>query len=341
MKTGVTTSVIAHAALLIIAIVGLGSAKPLEPDVVESIAVDLVPISDITNIRQGSLESTVVKTETPAVVKTDTPAELAQKAGNTEEDQPTPEETDKETPAPVVNTAPKPVEAPQPEPEPDPLPEPPPVPQPVAAPDPAPAPEETQPDQQVATDTATDTPPAPVAPVPVLRPAQLQRAPAKPMPVEKTAEITPKKTETPKQQTEQARERPNEDAKIADKVAELINSEKSRGATTGKGGDPTLGKTSGRSATLTQSQLDGLVAQIKACMSIPLGAAEAGITAQLHFSLDAQGNVMGRPEILSTGQTPLERALASAAQRAVMRCGPYTMAPNQEVRATFDPRELT
>ena len=44
MKAGVTTSVLAHAALLIIAIVGLGSAKPLVPEVVESIAVDLVPI---------------------------------------------------------------------------------------------------------------------------------------------------------------------------------------------------------------------------------------------------------------------------------------------------------
>ena len=69
MKAGVTTSVIAHAALLIIAIVGLGSAKPLEPEVVESIAVDLVPISDVTNIRAGSLDSKVVETETPAVVE--------------------------------------------------------------------------------------------------------------------------------------------------------------------------------------------------------------------------------------------------------------------------------
>ncbi|HVY50081.1 MAG TPA: hypothetical protein VHA07_00825 [Devosia sp.] len=341
MKTGVTTSVIAHAALLIIAIVGLGSAKPLEPDVVESIAVDLVPISDITNIRQGSLQSTVVKTDTPAVVKTDTPAELAQKAGNTEQDQPTPEETAKATPAPVVNTAPKPVDTPQPKPEPDPVKEPTPVPQPVAAPEPEPAPEEAQPQQEVATDTASDAPAAQVAPMPALRPAQLQKAPAKPTPLDKTADVTPKKTEIPKKQTEQAKQQPNEDAKPADQVAELINSEKSRGATTGAGGDPTLGKTTGKSATLSQSQLDGLVAQIKGCMNIPPGAAEAGITAQLHFSLDAGGNVIGTPQIISNGQTQLERALASAAQRAVMRCGPYTMAPNQEVQATFDPRELT
>ena len=63
MKAGVTTSVIAHAALLVLALVGLGAAKPLEPEVVESIAVELVPISEVTNIRMGSLDSTVVETE--------------------------------------------------------------------------------------------------------------------------------------------------------------------------------------------------------------------------------------------------------------------------------------
>ena len=341
MKAGVTTSAIAHAALLVIAIVGLGSAKPLEPEVVESIAVDLVPISDVTNIRQGSLQSKVVETETPAVVKTETPAEVAQKTGNTEQDQVTPEETAKSTPAPVVNTAPKPVEAPQPKPEPEPVKEPTPVPQPVAAPTPEPSPEDAQPEQQVATDTATEAPAAPVVPMPALRPAQLQKAPVKPQPVQKTAEVTPKKTETPKKQTEQAKTPPKDDAKIADQVAELINNEKSRGATTGAGGEPTLGKTTGRAATLTQSQLDGLVAQIKGCMSVPPGAAEAGITAQLHFNIDAGGNVTVMPDVISGGQTQLDRALASAAQRAVMRCGPYTMATGQEVQATFDPRELT
>jgi colicin import membrane protein len=341
MKAGVTTSALAHAALLIIAIVGLGSAKPLEPEVVESIAVDLVPISDITNIRQGSLDSKVVETETPAVVKTETPAEVAQKTGNTEQDQPTPEETAKATPAPVVNTAPKPVEAPQPKPEPEPDPTPTPAPQPVAAPTPEPAPQEAQPQQEVAAETPSAAPATQVAPMPALRPAQLQKAPVKPQPVQKTAEVTPKKADTPKKQTEQAKTQPKESAKIADQVAELINNEKSRGATTGAGGDPTLGKTTGRSATLTQSQLDGLVAQIKGCMNVPAGAAEAGITAQLRFSLDAAGNVIGTPDIISSGGTTLERALASAAQRAVMRCGPYAMAPSQEVQATFDPRELT
>lgn len=341
MKAGVTTSVVAHVALLIVAIVGLGSAKPLQPEVVESIAVDLVPISDITNIRQGSLTSKVVKTDTPAVVKTDKPAEVAQKTGNTDKDQPTPKETDKQTPAPATNTAPKPVEAPQPTPEPDPVKEPTPDPQPVAAPTPAPAPVEAQPQQEVAATKSAEAPATQTAPMPASKPSQLQSAPVKPKPDPKTAEVTPKKTDTPKKQTDQSKQPTPQTAKVADAIDQIINNEKSRGATTGAGGDPTLGKTTGKSATLTQSQLDGLVAKIKTCMSIPAGAAEAGITAQLHFFIGADGMVTQRPDILSDTSTSMLRALAGAAARAVQMCGPYPMAVGQEVQATFDPRELT
>jgi colicin import membrane protein len=343
MKAGVTASVVAHATFLALALMGLSAAKPLEPEVVESIAVELVPISEVTNIRMGSLDSTVVETETPAVVETETPAELAQQTGNTEEDQVTPQETETETPAPVVNTAPEPVPEPVVEPEPTPVEEPPPPePEPVAEPEPAPV-EEAAPTEVVA-DVPAETPTeTAAAPMPMMKPAALNRTPAPKKPEEtKVAEVTPApkvptKTETP---AKPAQKPADEAAKEADQVAALINSETSRGATTGQGGQPTLGKNSGRASTLTQSQLDGLVAQIKGCMSIPPGAAEAGITAQLMFNIDGGGNVTVTPQIVSSPATQLENALARAAQRAVMRCGPYQMAVNQEVKATFDPREL-
>jgi outer membrane biosynthesis protein TonB len=342
MKAGVTSSVIAHATLLALAFVGLGAARPLEPEVVESIAVELVPISEVTNIRMGSLDSTVVETETPAVVETETPAELATPAGNTEEDQVTPTETDRETPAPVVNTAPEPVPEPVTEPEPTPVEEtPPPEPAPAEEPEPAPV-EETAPPEVVA-EAPAEEPAETVAPrMPMVRPAALNKAPAEKPKETKVAAATPapKPAEKPADKKPAQQKPTNEDAKPADQVAALINNEKSRGATTGQGGDPTLGKNTGRSSTLTQSQLDGLVAQIKGCMNIPAGAAEAGITAQLMFSIDGSGNVRMQPQIVSNPGTQLERALASAAQRAVMRCGPYQMAMNQDVKATFDPREL-
>jgi hypothetical protein len=90
---------------------------------------------------------------------------------------------------------------------------------------------------------------------------------------------------------------------------------------------------------LSQSAIDALVAQIKDCMSVPMGALEAGITAQLQFNIDAAGNVGQLPQITDQGSgSALEVALARAAQRAIMQCGPYPIAAGQQVLATFDPR---
>src|SRR5215217_3526694 len=129
MRTGVTVSIVAHIAVLTIGLINLGFAEPLKP-VVESIAVDLVPIEEYSNIRAGQLDSQIVETDTPSIVEDDKPAEIAQPTGNTEVDQPTPSPADVPTPAPVTNTAPQPEALPelQPEPTPEPAPEPEPAP---------------------------------------------------------------------------------------------------------------------------------------------------------------------------------------------------------------------
>jgi colicin import membrane protein len=93
MRAGLTVSTIAHAGLILLIVVGVGMTKPLEPTPVESIAVDLISIEEFSNIRAGTLDSEIIETETPSVVEDDTPAELAQPTGNTEQDQPTPEDT--------------------------------------------------------------------------------------------------------------------------------------------------------------------------------------------------------------------------------------------------------
>jgi len=77
MRVGVTVSIIAHIAVLAIGLVNLGLAEPLTP-VVESIAVDLVPIEEYSNIRAGQLDSEIVETDTPSIVEDDQPAEIAQ-----------------------------------------------------------------------------------------------------------------------------------------------------------------------------------------------------------------------------------------------------------------------
>jgi outer membrane biosynthesis protein TonB len=186
--------------------------------------------------------------------------------------------------------------------------------------------------------------PAEVAPRPVTRTASLDQKRAE-FKRQQEAEKKRREDEARKKQEEEerlreARRREQEAARLADEVANIINNEQSRGATTGAGGSATLGKETGQAARLSQSQIDGLVAQIRGCLNVPAGAAEQRLTTQLKFRIDQNGVVNTIPTIVKTPASSLEQALASAAQRAVMRCGPYAMAVGQEVQATFDPSQF-
>lgn len=355
MKTGLTVSSIFHAGLIALIVVGVGFGRPVEPPPVESIAVDLVPIEEFSNIRMGSLDSTIVETETPSVVDSETPAELARPTGNTQEDQPTPEQSDTVTPAPTQQTAP----APEPQAEPEPLPEPDPVPEaaapPVAQPEPEPEPAPEPEPEPAPVVTPEPTPePTNVAPTPRMRTAAIdqKRAEFKKLQEDqkKQAEADKKKAEDEKKKKEdEARKKAAEEKKrveeakakadadkIADQVANIINTEETRGATTGEGGQATLGKETGRSARLSQSQIDGLVAQIRNCINMPPGAEENNATAELQFSIDGGGNVVGQPQLLQSSDDTYARAVS----RAVMRCGPYAVVANEDVRAQFRAREF-
>ena len=374
MRTGLVASTVAHAGLIVLAIIGIGMGKPMDPTPVESIAVDLVPISEFSNIRLGSLDSKIVQTETPSVVQDVKPAELAQPTGNTAEDQPKPEDTPTPTPAPTKETAPAPESA-QPVVAPDPVPAPDAAPTPVARPVAEPVPE---PDPAPVVEPAPD----PVAPDPALATPQIapDAADAAPKPLPKTTALEQKRAEFKKQVEADKKRQANEkqqaeeqakavaeakaaaDAKKAadkkkadekkrieqakadaakpvDDVANIINNEQSRGATTGEGGEPTLGKQDGRSATLSQSQLDGLASQIRECVVMPAGAEDAGATAEVQFTVGGDGSVVGQPRVLSSPTSQVEDAYSRAVTRAVMRCGPYTLVAGQDVRAQFRARE--
>jgi colicin import membrane protein len=129
-------------------------------------------------------------------------------------------------------------------------------------------------------------------------------------------------------------------SKPADDISAIINNEQSRGGTTGQGGEPTVGKPTGQAATLSNSQIAALGAQIKACLNIPPGVMEAGLIVKLEFSVDGAGGVVGNPRPVQQPASGLEQTYVSAASRAVMRCGPYVIAAGQDVRVTFDPNEF-
>lgn len=358
MRTGFTVSTIAHAGLIVLAIVGIGMGRPMDPEPVESISVDLIPVTAFSNIRMGSLDSTVVETETPSVVEDVKPAELAQPTGNTQEDQPTPMDNPDPTPAPTEQTAPAPEAASEPVVEPEPEVAPTPAERPVVEPQPEPVAEPME-------------EPVP-EPAPVATPETPDPAESAPKPRVHTASLDQKRAEFKKQQEAQKQQKADEKAKaeadkkkaeeekkrkaaeekerieqanadeaqqLADEVANLINNEESRGATTGAGGETTLGREDGRSATLSQSEIGALVAQIRACITLPAGAEDADARAEFTFSIGADGMVSGRPEMTSTPNNQIEDAYARAVSRALQRCGPFTVAAGQDVRAQFAARE--
>lgn len=365
MRTGVTVSIVAHIAVLAIGLINLGFAEPLTP-VVESIAVDLVPIEEYSNIRAGQLDSEIVETETPSIVEDDQVAELAQPTGNTEQDQVTPSPADIPTPAPVTNTAPQPeaIPEPQPEPEPEPAPEPtpeptpepvqpptpatrptPPTPEPVPEPEPEPVPEPTPEPEPEPEPTPEPTPepappepvtPAVAAPVPASRPANLEQkrqqfaaaeAERKKREEEErqrqaaAQQTTPTPTPTP---TTRPQPTPQLDASLADDISAIINNDTTTGGTTGQGGTPTLGDTTGTSARLSQSAIDGLVAKIKQCWNLLPSDINSGLNVRLMVTMNADRTV-ANTQIISADASPAGGAVARAAQRAVQACGPYDM----------------
>jgi colicin import membrane protein len=389
MKTGVAVSAVSHAALLAIVLMGFGSAKELQPQTVESISVDLVPVTDVASIRAGTLKSDVVETETPSIVKDDKPAELAQPTGNTEKDQPKPEATATPTPAPTTNAAPEPQPDPVPDPaprpaaqpapanpapRPEPQPEAPAAPPPPAEPAPAPKPDPqpVNPAPELATPTEAPTP-QDVAPQPAVRVANLEekraafakqqeakrKADAE---AKKKAEEDAKKKADEEKQRQAAEEKRVAEAKEAkekaqreaeakqqkqaslptpDEISDIINQNDSRGAVTGSGGEPTLGKPTGTAATLSQSDLSALVARIKSCLNTPLGAREAGAKANLTIRFNPDGSVKGTPDITEMGVSPMDLTWANASVKAVMTCAPYPLVAEKydqlnEIAVLFD-----
>ncbi|MBK8085478.1 MAG: hypothetical protein IPK28_17520 [Devosia sp.] len=355
MRTGLTVSAIAHAGLIALAIVGLGVGRPIETPPVESIAVELVPVSEFSNIRLGSLESEIVETETPSAVDADKPAELAQPTGNTTEDQPTPQDTPEPSPAPTLETAPAP-DLPEPEPEPEPVPEPEAAPVPVTRSEPEPEPEiEPAPEPVVPVApivTPVETPdPTDAAPRPRARTAALEQkraefktqqdAAKKKAAEDKKKAEDAKKAADKKKADEQKRieqAKADEPLDLTDELANIINNEESRGSTTGDGGEKTLGRQDGRSATLSQSEIGALIAQIRDCIALPAGAEEADARAEFVFTIGADGMVVGRPQMTSSPANAIETTYAGAISRALIRCGPFTMAAGQDVRAQFAAR---
>ena len=156
---------------------------------------------------------------------------------------------------------------------------------------------------------------------------------------------TPSRTKD--EPTQQASKAEEGERNVADEVAALLNRETASGGgakrpdrPASQGGDRTTG------AKLSSSEMDALRRAIGACWNPPSGVMNAGdLTAKVRMRLDQGGNVVGRPEVITTSGGRMGQLAAEAGSRAMRRCAPYQLPADKydtwsEVVVNFDPREM-
>jgi outer membrane biosynthesis protein TonB len=312
-------------------VIAFPDAKPFIVPPVDTLPVDLVPISEVTKLRIG--EKTAELREVEATKPAEKPAEKPAPEKKQAEKTPTPTPP-KPSPTPPAPTPPAPKEPTPPAPK-EPAPkEPAPAPKEPAPKEPAPAPKEPEPAPKEA---------PPKEPVSEPKPEPVKE-PAAPQPVKVTPRTKPTPPRpAPTQTAETPREfNPNDIAALLNKV------EPTGGGSPNRNDTPaSLGSRLGESGvTMSQSELDALRAQIQRCWSPPVGAAGASdLNVRLKISLTQSGEVDQRPEVLNSSGNPSFGIAAESARRAVLRCAPYSMPAAKyelwrEVIINFDPRDL-
>ena len=194
---------------------------------------------------------------------------------------------------------------------------------PEPTPEPAPAPKE-----------AEATPPQP-APKPRVKPQP-------PKPVE-TAEAPKKQPDKPAKQPSQSTTPSDFDP---DRIAALLDKTKPTGGETRSQEQESFGAEEERnpSATMTQSEIDALRAQIQRCWNIPVGWTDPkDVTVTIRFKLNQDGTVNGVPSIQQYPASQYGTVAADRAVGAVLQCGPYQLPAEKydlwsEVQMRFSPQ---
>ncbi|MET2831874.1 energy transducer TonB family protein [Mesorhizobium shangrilense] len=355
MRTGLTTSVIMHAAVLVFGLFTLSAPAALPPSDVESIAVDIVPVEAVAQVLQGDKKAVVH--EKPAPTPTQRPDIVpdAQKVGENSVDTDKPI-TPEAKPKPVDTTsapppAPTPVEKPKPEDVPKPQEKPKPIPATEVAPAPQPK-QEVKPEPVKQTDPKptpakqpAQTPPdektAAIQPTPQVKPDAVAEAIAQDPPTETTKlpDSAPAPEARPKPQPAQAESAKAPERKDADKpvkeasskpksddkqfnaneISALLDKQKpSGGGAKRSTQQASLGADKNQGQKLSKSEQGALEDQLGGCWTLPVGLeGSENFTVVVRFSLNASGKLEGRPTVeKSSGNAQFD----SSAIRAVQKC---------------------
>ncbi|OOG72602.1 hypothetical protein B0E45_09190 [Sinorhizobium sp. A49] len=355
MKGSLATSGLLHALVLTWAMVSLGSPAEFQVADVEALPVDIVPITEMTQIQQGDKKAPKKETSSPVPTKKPTPVENAENVGDNDIDLKTPptpnvkptknesaaapEKTEKTQPTPdPVKEEIKKVEETKPASEPATevaaLPEPKQEVKPETKPEPAPA--EEKPAENPEAEALPEKVPTPAAKPKVEKPAQTAKTPDR------------KKEDTPKEQKKASSAK--ESDFNADDIAALLNKQESSGGGAKRSTEQAAlgGKKTTGGNTLSQSEMDALRGMIQNNWSIIPGMADAAdVRIKVSFRLNPDGSLAGDPEVEATGGSEAaRRALASGAKRAVLKTAPFTGLPADkydswsEVVVNFDPSSM-
>lgn len=376
MKASVVTSAVLHGLVLTWALVSLSAPESFKVEDFEAMPVDLVPVESITQLQQGDKKAP--KKETSAPVPTTRPPipQPAENAGDNNVDlktPPVPNAKPSNSEAAAANSSEKPL--PQVDPKPNDVKEvnkeeteveqpkevasiPPPKPVEVTPP----KPEEKPPEEQA----KPEEPPKPDAealpdkvPTPVVKPQvkppeqkPAEKPPEKPQEQPKAAEKpTDKKKDDKKQEVAKAASSMKSDFN-ADEISALLNkTDPSAGGAKRSTQEASLGaKKSTGGSKLSQSEENALQGLIEGNWLITPGMEGlSGMVIRVHMKLDKDGNIIGQPEVESSGGSSSDstrRALESGAYRAVMKSAPFSMLPKDkydawnEVELNFDPSSM-
>ncbi|WP_319412962.1 cell envelope biogenesis protein TolA [uncultured Cohaesibacter sp.] len=324
-NVGLIVSSVGHALVLAWALISLPSPSANDASDLEILPIELVSISDVTDVVKGEATAEVKKEVKKATKKAPEPVEKKPEPAPKVAPEPkkaAPKEQAAPQP-PEVKPDPVPAPKPEPAPKPDPAPKPEPVPQPepTAEPEPKEQPE-PQPQPEPEPEKPVEQPPKPVAALPRTKPPA-PRPPAKQEEEKREFDVNALKALANK----------------ADNAAPAESGEQDQKATFGS-------RNGTEAAAMTQSELDALRAQVARCWSPPVGAADASqLAVKIEFGLDQQGNVNFGPQPIEYPASQFGVAAAESAMRAVRRCAPYTLPADKyeawrRVRINFDPRDM-
>lgn len=286
MRAGVIASAVAH-----LVVIGWGlvsfSASPLDASHIETLPVEFVEISELTDLELGK--------KTAEEAETTSPNDPTEKVAET------PPETDL-----AGEDKPKPPPPPPPPPPPEASP-------PDATEQEAEAPQPAEAEPEAIPETAADEPtPEEAAP-----PQQVAAAPP-------TPRVRP---DRPAPEAPQVPEAPTTSDTFTEEIAALIDRSATGSAQMPSQAPATLGVATGtQGARMTQSEIDALRAQITRCWVIPTGwTTPREVTVSVRFQLNQDGTVAGMPEVVEYPASQYGPVAGDNAIRAVMQCGPYAL----------------